>query len=86
MVVVSAHARMHRHAGPSLSLESLATWLNICKYIHRPSSLSLDMKVAVFGAGGLVGKEVVYQALQRGIHTYFRYMHTYPDTSIHAYI
>jgi len=29
-------------------------------------ALDLDMKVAVFGAGGLTGKEVVYQALQRG--------------------
>jgi putative NADH-flavin reductase len=33
----------------------------------RPSqSLALDMKVAVFGASGLTGKEVVFQALKRG--------------------
>jgi len=32
----------------------------------RPSSLALDMKVAVFGASGLTGGEVAYQALQRG--------------------
>jgi len=32
----------------------------------RPASLNLEMKVAIFGASGLTGKEAVYQAIQRG--------------------
>jgi len=32
----------------------------------RTSPLALDMKIAVFGASGLTGAEVTYQALQRG--------------------
>ena len=34
--------------------------------LGRSASIALDMKVAVFGASGLTGAEIAYQAIQRG--------------------
>ena len=56
LLAASAAAFAPLHAAPGLRFFTRA----------RSAALALDMKVAVFGASGLTGAEVAYQALQRG--------------------
>ena len=56
LLAASAAAFAPLHAAPGLRSATRA----------RSAALALDMKVAVFGASGLTGAEVAYQALQRG--------------------
>ena len=56
LLAASAAAFVPLHVAPGLRSTTRA----------RSAALALDMKVAVFGASGLTGAEVAYQALQRG--------------------